>query len=111
MTEPLGRDECTTVEGHDRQSCKTRNVYPWRDQPLVSQVLTVREISRSELLSRKVKKLLEKKTVSVMTIKFINKDSITFAAISGTGVDEWTLKEVGFNNAKLKPLIKAATER
>lgn len=39
-----------------------------------------------------------------MTIKFMNKDSITIAAISGTGVDEWTLKEVGFNNAKLKPL-------
>ena len=57
-------------------------------------------------LSNKTKKLIwGRKTIGLMSVRFSDTVyRVTIAAISGTGVNEWTLEEVAFNNSKLKHL-------
>ena len=79
---------------------------------MVARLLTTVQEAIESGLSGKVKKLIwGQKTVGLMLVTFADESSVTIAAISGKGLDEWTQEEVYFNNRKLEPLKELLAQK
>ena len=75
------------------------------------QLQIVHDAIVKELSGRTKKLIWGKKTVGLMSVRFTDDSKLAIAAISGTGINEWTLKEVDFNNSKLERLKQALARK
>ena len=62
-------------------------------------------------LGKRLGKKLNNKTIGVMCVQFSDGSEKTIFAVSGQGVDEWTMKEVTFSNKKFDGVQERLLER
>ena len=59
----------------------------------------------------RLRKKLNSKTIGVMHVHFSDRSEKTIFAISGQGMDEWTMKEVKFNDKRFEGVREGLRER